>query len=47
MRGKLFSAVLLTSGIATAAVPIDGWYASLFGGYSYLPNNLKLTRLKI
>lgn len=42
MRGKLFSAVLLTSGIATAAVPIDGWYASLFGGYSYLPNNLNI-----
>lgn len=25
---------------AYAAVPIDGWYSALFGGYAYLPNNL-------
>jgi len=34
---------LLTSSLSMAAVPIEGWYSSLFGGYVYLPNNIKNT----
>lgn len=26
--------------IASAATPIDGWYTSVFGGYTYFPNNI-------
>lgn len=44
MRIAFFSAALLASGLASAAVPIDGWYASVFGGYSYLPDNISNTR---
>ena len=40
MKIGFFSAALLASNVLSAAVPIDGWYASLFGGYSYIPNNL-------
>ena len=43
MKIGFFSAALLSTGIASAAVPIDGWYATVFGGYSYLPNNLSIT----
>lgn len=35
--------VLMTwiiSHVALAAAPIDGWYYGLFGGYTYLPNNV-------
>ncbi|MBA2652867.1 MAG: porin family protein [Tatlockia sp.] len=45
MRTAFFSATLLASSLATAAIPIDGWYSSVFGGYSYLPNNLDLNRI--
>ena len=38
-----YSLLLLTSTITRAATPIDGWYASAFGGYAYLPNNLNAT----
>lgn len=31
------------SPLAFAAEPIDGLYAEIFGGYSYLPNNLNTT----
>lgn len=41
MKRSIFSiALFLVSHLISAAVPIDGWYGSLFGGYSYLPNNL-------
>ncbi|MDI9817725.1 MULTISPECIES: outer membrane protein [unclassified Legionella] len=43
MRIAFFSAALFASGLASAAVPIDGWYASVFGGYTYLPDNLTNT----
>ena len=43
MKIGFFSAALLTSSIANAAIPINGWYATVFGGYSYLPNNLSVT----
>jgi opacity protein-like surface antigen len=34
---------LLASSIATASTPVDGWYTSVFGGYTYLPNNINNT----
>jgi opacity protein-like surface antigen len=40
MRIAFFSAALLASGTLIAATPIDGWYSSAFGGYTYLPDNL-------
>lgn len=40
MRITLFSASLLATGLAVAATPIDGWYNSIFGGYSYIPDNI-------
>ncbi|MFI4962627.1 MAG: outer membrane protein [Legionellales bacterium] len=43
MNIKLFSAVLLASSIAHAATPVDGWYTSVFGGYTYLPDNVSAT----
>ena len=46
MRIAFFSATLLASGLAFAAVPIDGWYGSAFGGYSYVPDNISRTHLR-
>lgn len=43
MRLALLSAALLTTGISTAATPVDGWYSSVFGGYTYLPDNVSVT----
>lgn len=43
MKFGFFPAALLASNVVCAAVPIDGWYTSLFGGYSYLPNNISTT----
>jgi opacity protein-like surface antigen len=45
MRVALFSTALLATGIASAAVPINGWYASVFGGYSQLSSNIHTTHL--
>ena len=45
MRIALFSSTLLASSLALAATPIDGWYGSGFGGYSYMPNTINATRL--
>lgn len=44
MRISLASAALLLSTAATSAVPLNGLYGSLFGGYSYLPNNISTVR---
>lgn len=44
MKKMFFSLALLTSTLANAAPPIDGWYSSVFGGYAFLPNNLNITR---
>ena len=41
MRITLLSAFLLASGITSAAAPIDGWYSSVFGGYTYIPGNVE------
>ncbi|ASQ46477.1 outer membrane protein [Legionella clemsonensis] len=43
MRIAFLSAAMLASSMASAAVPIDGWYASVFGGYTYIPDNLTNT----
>lgn len=40
MRITLLSAALLATGIASAATPVDGWYTSVFGGYTYIPSNI-------
>lgn len=40
MRITLLSAALLATGIASAATPVDGWYTSVFGGYTYIPDNI-------
>lgn len=44
MKKSLFVSALLSSSILNAATPIDGLYTSVFGGYNYSPNNLKLVR---
>lgn len=33
-------AALLTLNLAQAAIPIDGLYTTVFGGYTYIPNNI-------
>ncbi|MDF1646164.1 MAG: outer membrane beta-barrel protein [Legionellaceae bacterium] len=44
MRLTLIACVLLLTTVAAkAAIPIDGWYSSAFGGYAYLPNNINKT----
>ncbi|TAL60786.1 MAG: porin family protein [Legionella sp.] len=40
MKRSLLTAALLASGIACAATPVDGWYTSIFGGYTYIPGNV-------
>jgi opacity protein-like surface antigen len=40
MRITLLSAALLATGITFAAAPIDGWYTSVFGGYTFVPDNV-------
>ncbi len=40
MRIVLGSVAWFATQVALAATPIDGWYASVFGGYAYVPNNL-------
>lgn len=40
MKFILLPAVLLATGIASAATPVDGWYTSAFGGYAYFPDNI-------
>lgn len=44
MKTVFFSAALLASASAFAATPIDGWYAGVSGGYTWMPNNLSTTR---
>ena len=43
MRLALVSLALLATSVADAATPINGWYSSAFGGYTYLPNNINVT----
>lgn len=43
MRLSLLASGLLAAGIASAATPVDGMYTRLFGGYTYLPDNVSTT----
>lgn len=45
MRFAFITATMLSTTIATAATPINGWYSSAFGGYTYLPGNINSTSL--
>lgn len=40
MRIAVLSTLLLTTSLANAAIPINGWYYGLFGGYTYIPDNI-------
>ena len=40
MKTALVFAALCAASTANAATPIDGWYSSVFGGYTYLPSNV-------
>ena len=46
-RSTLASTLLLTTSVATAAIPIDGWYSTVFGGYAYLPSNIATSRSNV
>lgn len=41
MKLKLFTTAFLVAGVASAAAPVNGWYASGFGGYTYSPSNVE------
>ena len=43
MRITFFSAALLASAASFAATPIDGWYSSVFGGFTYMPDNISIS----
>lgn len=43
MKTAFISAAVFAASNAMAAAPIDGWYASAFGGYTYMPGNLSVT----
>ncbi|KTC68056.1 opacity protein-like surface antigen [Legionella birminghamensis] len=45
MRTVFFSAALMASGAAGAAVPLDGWYANVFGGVSAVQDNINTVNL--
>ena len=48
MKSVFYSAMFfIISPIVTAATPINGWYSGVFGGYSYLPNNINKTKQSI
>lgn len=44
MKFAAFITSLLASYASYAATPINGWYSSIFGGYTYLPGNVDKTR---
>ncbi|MDP3705465.1 MAG: outer membrane beta-barrel protein [Legionellaceae bacterium] len=44
MKIAVLFASVLASCASFAATPIDGWYTSLFGGYTYIPSNIDKTR---
>lgn len=47
MRIALFSAALLAAGVSIAGTPVEGWYGSVFGGYSYVPENVDTFRFGV
>ncbi|MCC5791520.1 MAG: porin family protein [Legionellaceae bacterium] len=44
MKKMLLAASLLSCNLVNAATPIDGLYLGAFGGYSYVPDNLNVSR---
>lgn len=40
MKNTLLTAALLVTGVASAATPVDGWYTSAFGGFTFMPSNI-------
>ncbi len=44
MRFFLYPAALLLTNITNAAIPINGLYSTIFGGYAYLPNNIDINQ---
>lgn len=40
MNSKILIAAFLATGVASAATPVDGFYTSVFGGYTYLPDSV-------
>jgi opacity protein-like surface antigen len=45
MRIVFFSAALIASSTVIAAAPIEGWYSSVFGGITFIPDNINVTAL--
>lgn len=43
MKRAFLPALLLASGVALGATPVDGWYAGAFGGFAWLPKNIDKT----
>lgn len=43
MKKTLLSSLFLVSSLSFAAVPIDGLYGEVFGGYTYMPDNIFTT----
>jgi opacity protein-like surface antigen len=43
MKTVIFPAALFAAQSVMAAAPINGWYASVFGGYTYLPPNVSIS----
>ncbi len=46
-RFALLATALFSASITNAAVPIDGWYSSAFGGYAWVPGNIDATHLSL
>lgn len=40
MKFALFATALLATGAASASTAVDGWYSSVFGGYTHLSSNV-------
>lgn len=40
MRIAFLSALFLITSVTNAAIPVNGLYSSLFGGYAYVPGNI-------
>lgn len=39
---SFLTVALVASGIAQSAPPVDGWYTSAFGGYTFIPQNISI-----
>jgi opacity protein-like surface antigen len=43
MKTLISCSILLASQLTCAATPVNGWYASIFGGFLYQPDNISKT----